>query len=320
MGSCLSSLLICISSLMPVWSPNEYNLKYQVWKDLLSYTYSIPIYLMNSCSEKNEDNGSPDPQQALRSLQIIQLLTDLMIFLNHISMKSGKCGWYMQVSQFRSYKERIIKSWNAYPAYAVHIAEDGTPEAYTTAHLRPAERPGELWEWNRVDLFVWRGRLVYKFNSNCKTKAGITYCNTHSLTIAAMDLDGAGYVRRQLYCNSRSCLWMSLAGQSKNGPEGDKAWGLNSEDYTITSNTITLDSYLSATQQYIDYCKANGYTTKVFFTTGPVDNESCWARRVISGTYKNMKILEIMLLLILQEYYLTMQISYVIMITENQRQ
>lgn len=31
-------------------------------------------------------------------------------------------------------------------------------------------------------------------------------------------------------------------------------------------------SYLTATQQYIDFCSANGYSTKIFFTTGPVDD------------------------------------------------
>ena len=32
-----------------------------------------------------------------------------------------------------------------------------------------------------------------------------------------------------------------------------------------------MDTYLDATQQYVDHCQANGYPTKVFFTTGPVD-------------------------------------------------
>ncbi len=31
-------------------------------------------------------------------------------------------------------------------------------------------------------------------------------------------------------------------------------------------------NYISATQQYIDYCAVNGYNTKVFFTTGPNDS------------------------------------------------
>ena len=29
--------------------------------------------------------------------------------------------------------------------------------------------------------------------------------------------------------------------------------------------------YITATQQYVDYCTTNAYPTKVFFTTGPVD-------------------------------------------------
>jgi len=37
---------------------------------------------------------------------------------------------------------------------------------------------------------------------------------------------------------------------------------------------VCLDTYLEATQQYIDYCAAQGYPTKVFFTTGPVDGSS----------------------------------------------
>jgi uncharacterized repeat protein (TIGR01451 family) len=32
-----------------------------------------------------------------------------------------------------------------------------------------------------------------------------------------------------------------------------------------------MDTYLSATQTYIDHCADNGYDTKVFFTTGPVE-------------------------------------------------
>ena len=35
-----------------------------------------------------------------------------------------------------------------------------------------------------------------------------------------------------------------------------------------------MDTYLAATQEYIDYCATNGYPTKVFFTTGPVDDYS----------------------------------------------
>jgi hypothetical protein len=48
-------------------------------------------------------------------------------------------------------------------------------------------------------------------------------------------------------------------------------WGLDAEDYALTGNHVSLATYLSATQQYVDYARAQGYTTTVFFTTGPVD-------------------------------------------------
>ena len=60
-------------------------------------------------------------------------------------------------------------------------------------------------------------------------------------------------------------------GISKLEPQGDRGWGLDDADYAITGNTINLDSYLEATQEYIDYCTANSINTKVYFTTGPVD-------------------------------------------------
>jgi hypothetical protein len=36
--------------------------------------------------------------------------------------------------------------------------------------------------------------------------------------------------------------------------------------------SVSVNDYLTATQAYIDYCTANSISTKVFFTTGPVDD------------------------------------------------
>jgi len=66
-----------------------------------------------------------------------------------------------------------------------------------------------------------------------RTKAGIKYCHDNSLAISAL---GFGW-----------------------------CWDPN-------ERSDDMVTYLDATQQYIDYCTANGYGTKVFFTTGPVDN------------------------------------------------
>ena len=61
-------------------------------------------------------------------------------------------------------------------------------------------------------------------------------------------------------------------GRSIGGPDGDMCWGLDAEDFSLTGNRVCMDTYLSATQQYIDHCHMNNYPTKVFFTTGPADD------------------------------------------------
>ena len=66
---------------------------------------------------------------------------------------------------------------------------------------------------------------------------------------------------------------VSWSGQSIGGPEGNLSWGLDSEDYALTRNSICLDSYLDAVEQYNQYCINNSYNTKIIFTTGPVDND-----------------------------------------------
>lgn len=37
---------------------------------------------------------------------------------------------------------------------------------------------------------------------------------------------------------------------------------------------MSMDTYLNATVEYINHCLQNGYPTRVFFTTGPVDGNS----------------------------------------------
>jgi regulation of enolase protein 1 (concanavalin A-like superfamily) len=64
------------------------------------------------------------------------------------------------------------------------------------------------------------------------------------------------------------CRWY---GRSQDGPQGDRAWGLDAGDQTITGNSVNMDTYLTLTQAYIDTCIARNYKIKPFFTTGPVD-------------------------------------------------
>ena len=110
-------------------------------------------------------------------------------------------------------------------------------------------------------------------------KLVLPIANTNSLPIAAIgfgwcwDMVG-GWVSSGID-PVYGCHWY---GYSKGGPENKisdgsgREWGLDAADYSITGNSVSMDTYLSVTQQYIDYCTSNGYSTKVFFTTGPVDD------------------------------------------------
>lgn len=62
------------------------------------------------------------------------------------------------------------------------------------------------------------------------------------------------------------------AGSSDGGPDGNKIWGLDASDYTLTGNRVSMDTYLEATEEYRLYCLNNGYPTKVIFTTSPIDS------------------------------------------------
>ncbi len=62
------------------------------------------------------------------------------------------------------------------------------------------------------------------------------------------------------------------AGSSEGGPQGSRRWGLDAGDESLTGNSVCMDTYLDAVEQYIAHCRQNGYDTRVIFTTGPVDD------------------------------------------------
>ncbi len=61
------------------------------------------------------------------------------------------------------------------------------------------------------------------------------------------------------------------AGTSDGGPQGSMRWGLDADDQELTGNSVCMDTYLNAVEQYNAYFKSNGVTTRAIFTTGPVD-------------------------------------------------
>ena len=172
-----------------------------------------------------------------------------------------------------AYQDGMIMVEDLDKRFQVNATTSGNPEAYTTEHLRVSN--GTWGDYSNSSGWIYNyGEEDWWTNSTAiaRTKAGITYCNTHSLTINAIGFgwcydpyaDGSTAGTDPVY----GCHWW---GWSVGSPSGDSAWGIDAGDYAVTGNDVSMDTYLAATQAYIDYCVANGYTTKVFFTTGPVD-------------------------------------------------
>jgi hypothetical protein len=154
--------------------------------------------------------------------------------------------------------------------FAASATDTGGPEASTAISLRTsrAYRSSSSWVYGTGESTWYTNAAGIQ-----AVKDHITYCETNSLHIAAI---GFGWCWDMTWQNSPSGIadpvyGVRWAGSSEGGPEGSKIWGLDSGDTALTGNSVCMDTYLAATEQYIAFCKTNGYTTKVLFTTGPVD-------------------------------------------------
>jgi len=159
---------------------------------------------------------------------------------------------------------------NLDPRFQVNRTESGTPEPYTDQHLRISRATWDGGSWGYS-----YGEEDWYTNATAiaNTKAHLTYANTHNLAISAM---GFGWCWDATWHNTPGgtvdpVYQVRWAGASVGGPQGDLRWGLDAADQALTGNSVSLDTYLDATQQYIDYAATNNYPTKVFFTTGAID-------------------------------------------------
>lgn len=163
---------------------------------------------------------------------------------------------------------------NLDPRFQVNIKESGTPEGYTDQYLRFSRATwgdytnasGWIYNYGEEDWFTNETAIA-------RTKAHLTYCNTNNLEIAAM---GFGWCWDMTGNNWPSGTpdpeyQVRWAGRTEYGPEGSRRWGLDAGDFDLTGNSVSMDTYLNATQQYENHCTTNGYPTQIFYTTGPVD-------------------------------------------------
>lgn len=158
--------------------------------------------------------------------------------------------------------------------FAVAVVDSGAPEGETTQHLRISRAT-----WGDVDHETgWRygyGEEDWYTSAAAieQTKTHLEYAHGAGLPISAL---GFGWCWDMTWHNTpdgdidpvHQVRW---AGSSVGGPDGNLRWGLDAGDQGLTGNRVSLDTYLQATQTYIDYAITQGYDTVVFFTTGPVD-------------------------------------------------
>ena len=168
-----------------------------------------------------------------------------------------------------------------YPEYKVSVTTSGPAEKYTTNHLRASHSTWGSY-YNSTGWFYATGEQEWFTNSTGRSriKEGIKYCNDNNLGLAAIGFGWCWDHTRTPQFDGGISPYTDPAyghhwyGSSDWGPSGWQisAWGLTKDDYSITRNLVSMDTYLEATQDYIDYCNSNGYNTVVFFTTAPQDN------------------------------------------------
>lgn len=183
---------------------------------------------------------------AIRKARLSGVIGSKRIVADHTSVRK-----YIDIPQ--SYIDEVKKMWLSYAGeshsaavrvgltnletaeskYAVSVIESGTPEAYTTANLRANRATwGDL---NNASgwIYSYGEEDWYKSQTAInRTKAGLDYYHNTGPALAAF---GFGW-----------------------------CWDPNEQE-------AAMATYNAATQEYEDHCRTNGYLTKVFFTTGPVD-------------------------------------------------
>ena len=190
------------------------------------------------------------------------------------------------------YRNGLYELETLNPLFDVNLTYSGVPESYTKTHLRVSSgtwgdysnNTGWIYSYGEEDFFTNGTALS-------RTKAGLKYCADNNLTVSAFGFawcwDDTGGSASAAVDSKYGVHWY---GQSVGGPEGNLPWGLDSEDMSLTGNSVCMDTYLNAVEEYISYCKLNSINTKVFFTTGPVDPENYIGEAGYQGSLKHQYI------------------------------
>ena len=149
---------------------------------------------------------------------------------------------------------------------AKHACNVGTAEAYTDQYVRVENYgwTGEyvFWIWHalspRPSAWLKNDITAYKNAGHPFSALGFGWCN---------DMSTSDHISP----GTDPVYGVHWYGRSELGPDGDQEWGLDAGDYSITGNRVSLETYFGAMEELITHCATNSPTTKMIFTTGPVD-------------------------------------------------
>lgn len=160
--------------------------------------------------------------------------------------------------------------------FQVAVKEGGTPDPYTSLNLRISRATwgdhdnatGWIYDYGEEDWWTNTTAIT-------RTKAGLQYCKDNGYDLTAF---GFGWCWDATWINGVGgsydpVYYTRWAGSTVDGPNGNQRWGLDAGDEILTGNSVNMDTYINATQSYIDYCNTNNIPTKIIWTTGPVDND-----------------------------------------------
>ncbi len=167
-----------------------------------------------------------------------------------------------------AYRKGLVLLEELNQTYQVNVAYE---EAYTTTYLRCNDLERYLGEDEWFTWYAWPGDEQPEASRSIKDMIKRNYDNNRPITAIGFgwcwDMMSS-YLSRE-YDPKYNVRWWGASNGSPD--EGIHGWGLDAEDFSITQNRVSMDTYLNATLDYINYCTTNNYPTKVVFTTGPVD-------------------------------------------------
>jgi hypothetical protein len=152
--------------------------------------------------------------------------------------------------------------------FAVNITWSGAPESPTSDHLRAVRtyrNSSNGWNTEGGESNIYTNAAAI---TNIKNH--LDYMAAQSNPVKAFMF---GWCWDMVWHNAvtstqdsvHGCGW---AGSSVGGPDGDLPWGLDAADSAITGNSVCMDTYLNAMEEYRTYAP----NVKIVFTTGPADN------------------------------------------------